>query len=57
MINIFVFITIIITITRMAVEEWISSKYKVHILRDHINHCIVMNGGKCTSDRYLFIDI
>jgi len=33
---------------RIAVEEWIqdySSKYPIHILRDHINHCIVMNGG------------
>ena len=26
-------------------EEWIDSKYPVHILRDHVNHCIVMNGG------------
>ena len=26
-------------------EEWIESKYKVHILRDHVNHCLVMNGG------------
>lgn len=30
---------------RFAVEEWIQSKYPVHILRDHVNHCIVMNGG------------
>eukprot|EP01038_Epipyxis_sp_PR26KG_P011457 gene11457-15349_t len=30
---------------RMAVEEWIDSKYPIHILRDHVNHCIVMNGG------------
>jgi hypothetical protein len=30
---------------RIAVEEWIESKYPVHILRDHVNHCIVMNGG------------
>jgi hypothetical protein len=29
----------------IAVEEWIDSKYKIHILRDHVNHCIVMNGG------------
>jgi hypothetical protein len=29
----------------MAVEEWIESKYPVHIVRDHVNHCIVMNGG------------
>ena len=30
---------------RIAVEEWIESKLPVHILRDHVNHCIVMNGG------------
>jgi hypothetical protein len=30
---------------RMAVEEWINSKYPVHIMRDHVNHCLVMNGG------------
>ena len=30
---------------RIAVEEWIESKYPIHILRDHVNHCIVMNGG------------
>ena len=30
---------------RLAVEEWIESKYDIHILRDHVNHCIVMNGG------------
>jgi len=30
---------------RLAVEDWIESKYPVHILRDHVNHCIVMNGG------------
>lgn len=30
---------------RIAVEEWISSKQPVHIQRDHVNHCIVMNGG------------
>lgn len=30
---------------RIAVEEWIQSKYPIHILRDHVNHCIVMNGG------------
>mmetsp|Transcript_28150 Transcript_28150/g.38699 ORF Transcript_28150/g.38699 Transcript_28150/m.38699 type:complete len:560 (-) Transcript_28150:12-1691(-) len=30
---------------RIAVEEWIESKYPVHIMRDHVNHCIVMNGG------------
>lgn len=29
----------------IAVQEWIVSKYPVHILRDHVNHCIVMNGG------------
>lgn len=29
----------------MAVEEWIELKYPIHILRDHVNHCIVMNGG------------
>ena len=30
---------------RLAVEDWIESKYPVHVLRDHVNHCIVMNGG------------
>ena len=30
---------------RFAVEEWIQSDYPVHILRDHVNHCIPMNGG------------
>lgn len=30
---------------RLAVEDWIESKYPIHILRDHVNHCIVMNGG------------
>lgn len=30
---------------RIAVEDWIESKYPIHILRDHVNHCIVMNGG------------
>lgn len=30
---------------RMAVEEWIQSSYPVHIIRDHVNHCIPMNGG------------
>lgn len=30
---------------RLAVEDWIESKYPLHILRDHVNHCIVMNGG------------
>ncbi|RYH28675.1 hypothetical protein EON65_11320 [archaeon] len=30
---------------RMAVEDWIRSGYPFHILRDHVNHCIVMNGG------------
>jgi hypothetical protein len=30
---------------RMAVEEWIRLKYPVHIMRDHVNHCLVMNGG------------
>lgn len=30
---------------RIAVEEWINSRYPVHIMRDHVNHCIVMNGG------------
>jgi hypothetical protein len=27
------------------VEAWIESKLPVHILRDHVNHCIPMNGG------------
>lgn len=30
---------------RIAVEEWITSGRSVHIMRDHVNHCIVMNGG------------
>jgi len=30
---------------RIAIEEWITSKYPIHIVRDHVNHCIVMNGG------------
>ncbi len=30
---------------RLAVEEWIQSTYPVHIMRDHVNHCIPMNGG------------
>ena len=30
---------------RIAVEEWIDSKYPIHIMRDHVNHCLVMNGG------------
>jgi hypothetical protein len=34
-----------IYIHRIAVEEWIESGQPVHVLRDHINHCIVMNGG------------
>lgn len=29
---------------RLAVEEWIKSKQSIHILRDHVNHCIPMNG-------------
>lgn len=28
-----------------AVNEWIESRYDVHILRDHINHCLAINGG------------
>lgn len=31
--------------SRIAVEEWIRSGYPFHIMRDHVNHCIVMNGG------------
>eukprot|EP00604_Paraphysomonas_vestita_P001180 CAMPEP_0174822884 /NCGR_PEP_ID=MMETSP1107-20130205/19402_1 /TAXON_ID=36770 /ORGANISM="Paraphysomonas vestita, Strain GFlagA" /LENGTH=409 /DNA_ID=CAMNT_0016043229 /DNA_START=101 /DNA_END=1327 /DNA_ORIENTATION=- len=30
---------------RLAVEEWINSKQAIHIERDHVNHCIPMNGG------------
>ena len=30
---------------RIAVEEWTESIYSIHILRDHANHCFVMNGG------------
>lgn len=29
---------------RLAVEEWINSKLAIHIERDHVNHCIPMNG-------------
>eukprot|EP00607_Mallomonas_marina_P000885 CAMPEP_0182437496 /NCGR_PEP_ID=MMETSP1167-20130531/85083_1 /TAXON_ID=2988 /ORGANISM="Mallomonas Sp, Strain CCMP3275" /LENGTH=424 /DNA_ID=CAMNT_0024630437 /DNA_START=130 /DNA_END=1401 /DNA_ORIENTATION=- len=30
---------------RIAVEEWIQSKVPFHILRDHVNHCLPINGG------------
>jgi hypothetical protein len=30
---------------RIAVEDWIKSKEKVHIMRDHVNHCFPINGG------------
>lgn len=30
---------------RIAVEDWIKSGKEIHILRDHVNHCIPMNGG------------
>ena len=29
----------------IAVQEWILSKRLMHIERDHVNHCIPMNGG------------
>jgi hypothetical protein len=29
----------------IAVQEWILSHRKVHIERDHVNHCLPMNGG------------
>ena len=29
----------------IAVQEWVLSQRKVHIQRDHVNHCIPMNGG------------
>ena len=29
----------------IAVQEWILSKRPIHIVRDHVNHCIPMNGG------------
>jgi len=29
----------------MAVQEWVNSGYKVHIMRDHANHCHTINGG------------
>jgi hypothetical protein len=29
----------------ISVEEWILSQAPVHIQRDHVNHCIPMNGG------------
>jgi len=28
---------------RIAIEEWITSKYPIHIVRDHVNHCIYSN--------------
>lgn len=31
--------------TRIAVQEWIESKAPIHILRDHLNHCLPMNGN------------
>jgi len=31
---------------RIAVEDWIHSSYPAHILRDHVNHCIPMNGER-----------
>eukprot|EP00967_Tisochrysis_lutea_P030428 scaffold35722_cov32-Tisochrysis_lutea.AAC.3 len=30
---------------RLAVEEWISSGFKIHSLRDHPNHDRPLNGG------------
>lgn len=30
---------------RLAVEEWIDSQFPVHVMRDHVNHCLPMNGG------------
>jgi len=30
---------------RLAVEEWIESKLAIHIMRDHVNHCLPINGG------------
>jgi len=30
---------------RVAVEEWITSKMPIHVMRDHLNHCHEMNGG------------
>ena len=30
---------------RIAVEDWIRSKEKIHIMRDHVNHCFPINGG------------
>jgi hypothetical protein len=29
---------------RLAVEDWIQSKQAIHIIRDHVNHCLPMNG-------------
>lgn len=37
--------SVVVLVIRLAVEEWIRSGYAVHIQRDHVNHCIVMNGG------------
>lgn len=30
---------------RVAVEEWINSRLPFHFLRDHVNHCLPINGG------------
>lgn len=30
---------------RFAVQEWIESDYGIHIVRDHVNHCLPMSGG------------
>jgi hypothetical protein len=29
----------------LAVHEWIESGYEVHVLRDHVNQCQIINGG------------
>lgn len=36
---------------RFAVQEWIDSGRGVHIIRDHVNHCIAMNGGMWGAKR------
>jgi hypothetical protein len=42
---------------RIAVEDWIESKYAIHIMRDHVNHCLVMNGGMWGGVRGVLADM
>ena len=34
-----------VNMIRFAVEDWITSKQPIHVMRDHVNHCIPMNGS------------